>query len=246
MTSCCKHWNAPLAGCETFWSRSNRVVRKEERPNRCSSYFWICGMACVFCNPEPSKTLLPQTCVRVKHILWRGVEIILGSPSLETQELNRPSTDHKESVPQLDSMFPWLRGSFFLATTTHLFKEVRYQRLGWFFRSMDLECPGAVVAPDVTWKVKSPGFCVICSAPRSHERFAMRRIVGSYCKNTPLCFHHCRDDPNWLRICQLYLFNPVSSWNQCPKCLLVDVDRCYLHQCFNISEGSNTHKHVNT
>lgn len=35
--------------------------------------FEFCDMACVFCKPEPSKTLFPQTCVRNEtHFLERG------------------------------------------------------------------------------------------------------------------------------------------------------------------------------
>lgn len=102
-----------------------------------------------FANLNQVRLFFHKPVSEMKHIFWRGVEIILVAPSLETQQLNRPSTDHKQSVPQLDSMVPWLRGSFFLATTTHLFKEVRYQRLGWFFRSMDLD-ERCLVAADVT------------------------------------------------------------------------------------------------
>ena len=197
-------WYPHLVGCETFWSRSNRFVRKEERPNRWAMMdvpliFEFTACACVFCGPEASKTRLQQACVREKHIFvetgrdnsWYEIS---RSPSLETQLLNRPETDHQESVPQLGAMFPWLHRSFFLATTTHLFlKEVRSQRLGVVFE--------------------------IYGSPRSHcEKFATKsRSVVMTSSSVSLQQYLFRVGINvpsvtwWMFRCHLHQFINISS-----------------------------------
>ena len=53
-------------------------------------------------------------------------------------------------------------------------------------------------------------------------RSLQRRVVGS-------------DDPSWLGICQPSTV-PFSSWNQCPKCHLVDVDVTYISLSISVVE----------